>query len=485
MLFYSLEFIFLFLPLAVISYYGLSRISPRLAEFALIIFSLVFYAYYKVENIFIILSSIAVNYGLGQVLTNVEAYDPASANTRRKGILWVGICFNVLLLVYYKYTNFIVDNLNALTGSSLAIETIILPLAISFFTFQQIAYLHDSYLGKSEEYQFRRYALFVSFFPQLVAGPIVHHREMMPQFKDALSKVVNWQNIYCGLTMFIIGLFKKIVVADTFAAWAIAGYADTSHLQFFEAWRTSLSYSMQLYFDFSGYADMAIGIALLFNIRLPINFDSPYRALDIQDFWRRWHITLSRFLRQYLYFPLGGSRDGEFKAYRNLLIVFLVGGIWHGAGWTFIIWGVLHGLGICWVRFWRLAHITLYRPLAWLLTFLFVNLAWVFFRADSLGDAVNVIAGMLGMHGVAVSRSFKWAEGLGVTVVDSPFVVSVSLVLLLLLIFQDVFYRNSQQWINHLKPNWKWSIASCVLFITSIVVSLQHERVSEFIYWQF
>lgn len=481
MLFYSLQFIFLFLPLAVLVYYALSGRSPRLAEVVLVGFSLVFYAYYKTENIFIILSSILVNFGLGQFLAGGRT----PSNGRRHYLLVLGIAFNVLLLVYFKYTNFIVDNINLLAGSALTVGRITLPLAISFFTFQQIAYLHDAYLGKSTGYTFGRYALFVSFFPQLVAGPIVHHREMMPQFADDGNKTVNWENIYAGLIMFIIGLFKKIVIADTFAVWATAGFSDPGGQAFFEAWRASLSYTVQLYFDFSGYADMAIGIALLFNIHLPINFDSPYRALDIQDFWRRWHITLSRFLREYLYFPLGGNRQGAAKTYRNLLIVFLIGGVWHGAGWTFVVWGLLHGLAICAARLWRTLKRPLHRPVAWLSTFLFVNAAWVFFRADSVPDAMDLLAGMAGMHGVAVSRSFGWAGRFGATIVDAPFVVSIPLVFLLVLILQDVFFRNSQQWVMHLKPTWRWSLSGCAFFITSIAVSLQHERVSEFIYWQF
>nr|WP_321257866.1 MBOAT family O-acyltransferase [uncultured Pseudodesulfovibrio sp.] len=485
MLFYSFEFIFIFLPLSVFVFFALSKKHPEFAEVALILFSLVFYAYYKVDNIFIILSSIVINYGFGTLLTNWGGRFADRNVSRRKAVFYVGVCFNILLLVYFKYTNFIIDNVNVLVGSNITIDTIILPLAISFFTFQQIAYLNDSFSGVADEYKFRRYALFVCFFPQLIAGPIVHHREMMPQFKDLTNKILNWENIYQGLTLFIIGLFKKIVIADTFAQWAIAGYADTGHIQFFEAWRTSLSYSLQLYFDFSGYADMAIGIGLLFNIRLPINFDSPYRALDVQDFWRRWHITLSRFLREYIYFPLGGNRVGEASVYRNLFIVFFVGGIWHGAGWTYVLWGILHGVGICVVRFWKKLGVGIYRPLAWLMTFLFVNMAWVFFRADSMHDAFDVLAGMVGMHGVTVSRTFRWAEQFGANVVDSPFVVSIGLIFILFLVLQDIFFRNSQQWVRHIRAEWKWCMANCALFITAIIVSLQHQRISEFIYWQF
>jgi len=269
-----------------------------------------------------------------------------------------------------------------------------LPLAISFFTFQQIAYLVDSYRGQTSEYDFLNYALFVTFFPQLIAGPIVHHAEMMPQFASKWNLIKRYRNISLGLFIFSVGLFKKVVIADTFAVWANTGFDDSEVLSFVDAWATSLSYTFQLYFDFSGYTDMAIGSALLFNIKLPINFNSPYKSLTIQDFWRRWHITLSNFLRDYIYIPLGGNRKGDFRVYVNLLATFVIGGAWHGAGWTFILWGGLHGLALITHRIWSQAGLGMPRLLAWFITFNFVNIAWVFFRARDWNDAMKVLSGM-------------------------------------------------------------------------------------------
>ena len=297
----------------------------------------------------------------------------------KKAILIVAIAANLALLGYFKYSDFLIDNLNFAFNLHIHSLNLLLPLAISFFTFQQIAYLVDSYSGGStKEYNFLNYCLFVTFFPQLIAGPIVHHKEVMPQFGNLKSKVPNYKNIALGIFVFSLGLFKKVLIADTFAVWASNGFDKAEILSLIEAWVTSLSYTFQLYFDFSGYCDMAIGAALLFNIKLPINFNSPYKASDIQDFWRRWHITLSRFLRDYVYIPLGGNRKGRARTYLNLILTFIIGGIWHGAGWTFIFWGFLHGLALMIHRFWHNLGFRMNKVLAWFITFNFVNIAWVF-----------------------------------------------------------------------------------------------------------
>ena len=318
----------------------------------------------------------------------------------KKILLALGIAANLALLGYFKYSDFLIGNVNFAFGMQIPHLNLLLPLAISFFTFQQIAYLVDSAAEESaKRYDFLNYCLFVTFFPQLIAGPIVHHEEMMPQFAKTKNKIINYKNIALGLFIFSIGLFKKVVIADTFAIWATEGFDRAASLNLIEAWVTSLSYTFQLYFDFSGYCDMAIGAALLFNIKLPINFNSPYKALNIQDFWRRWHITLSRFLRDYVYIPLGGNRRGKVRTYVNLAATFLIGGIWHGAGWTFVFWGCLHGAALVVQRIWSELGFRLNKFVAWFITFNFVNIAWVFFRAKEWDDALKVLKGMFGLGG--------------------------------------------------------------------------------------
>ena len=401
MLFNSYIFIFAFLPISFVVYFVLNKYRLLLgAKVWLIGASWFFYGYWNVIYLPLLIGSIVFNFTLSKQLIK----------TPTKALLLLGIGSNIAFLGYFKYTDFFIENINftrALFGAGgqpYDLLGLALPLAISFFTLQQIAYLVDNYKGLVKEQSFLDYCVFVSFFPQLIAGPIVHHKEMMPQFASLKSKVLNYKNIALGLFVFSIGLFKKVVLADTFATWATNGFDKAEVLNFIEAWLTSLSYTFQLYFDFSGYADMAIGCALFFNIRLPDNFNSPYKALNIQDFWRRWHITLSRFMRDYLYIPLGGNRLGEFTTCLNLFAVFVIGGIWHGAGWTFIVWGALHGAALVIYRLWQKLGIQLYALIAWVITFNFINLAWIFFRAKELEDAFKVIKGMVGMSGVRLPR---------------------------------------------------------------------------------
>ena len=399
MLFISWQFILAFLPITFFFYFWLNqRRLITAGKVWLVAASLFFYAYWDVKYLPLILGSIAMNFAIGTGLSRTHdrgLSEPSARTINRKLVLAAGITANLLLLGYYKYTDFMVANLNAMLETSYALPHIVLPLAISFFTFTQIVYLVDSYRGETHEYDLLNYSLFVTFFPHLIAGPIVHHRQIMPQFASRWTLTVRHSNIAKGLLIFSIGLFKKVVIADTFSIWADAGFDGGQALGFFAAWAASLSYTFQLYFDFSGYCDMAVGASLLFNIWLPINFNSPYKALDIQDFWRRWHITLSSFLRDYLYIPLGGNRMGEYRAYLNIFITFLLGGLWHGATWMFVIWGAMHGGALAIHRLWKRFNKPLPNPLAWLLTFLFVNLAWVFFRAKTIDDAERVLRGML------------------------------------------------------------------------------------------
>ncbi len=374
----------------------------------LIFSSLFFYAWWKPVYLILLLGSIAFNFLLGSLLSGKQT--PRAPQS----VFWltIGIAVNLVVLGYFKYSSFFVTNFNHLTNSNFHFNKIILPLAISFFTFQQIAYLVDAYRGRTKTYSLLQYCLFVTFFPQLIAGPIVHHSEMFPQFNKPGLLSINWSNTSIGVTIFAIGLFKKVVMADGLSTYATPVFSAAEQgvvIHFFEGWTSALSYTFQLYFDFSGYSDMAIGIAKMFNIELPQNFKSPYKSKNIIEFWRRWHITLSRFLKHYLYIPLGGNRKGNRRRYTSLMVTMLLGGLWHGASWTFVIWGGLHGLYLTlnhgWQQFCKSFGFNLKkssftgRCVGRLITFLSVVVAWVIFRAESFSGAINVLSGMLGLQG--------------------------------------------------------------------------------------
>src|SRR3954464_15652702 len=346
MLFSSYAFLFQFLPATALAFAAARRWSPRCGILVLACASLIFYGAWKPVYLLVLLGSIGFNFWLGLNMEDAS---------RRRRIGTLGVVLNLALLAYFKYTNFIFDSLGALTGTPLPFVNVVLPLGISFFTFQQIAYLVDVMRGAKVERDIISYTLLVSFFPHLVAGPVVHHAEMIPQFKRARSgrsAVLAAR----GLSIFVAGLFKKVVIADNLAQFVspVFAHLDAGGGVSTEwAWLSTLAYTLQIYFDFSGYSDMAIGLALMFGIPLPVNFRSPYRATSIIEFWRRWHITLSRFLRDYLYIPLGGNRLGERRRYVNLLVTMLLGGLWHGAAWNFVIWGGLHGIYLCINHLWQ------------------------------------------------------------------------------------------------------------------------------------
>ena len=391
MLFNSYEFIFLFLPITLVIYFLLNKYSKNiLAKSWLVIASLYFYSYFNKSYLILIVVSILVNYFIGTEL-NMKANNVI----RRKALLIFGILFNLGALGYFKYYDFFIENINYVFKTNFKLLHIMLPLGISFFTFQQLSYVIDNYHRKSLNYDFLSYCLFVTFFPQLIAGPIVLPAEMLSQFENEENKKVNWENMNRGLYMFSIGLAKKVIIADTIAHFANAGFDMMESLNFVEAWLTSISYTLQLYFDFSGYCDMAIGIGMMFNIILPINFNSPYKSTNIQEFWRKWHITLGRFMTNYLYIPLGRNRKGELKTLRNLFIVFLASGIWHGAGWNFVIWGMLHGICILIHRIWKNTGRKLPKLIGWFITINLVNIFWVFFRAENLQSAMKVLKEMI------------------------------------------------------------------------------------------
>lgn len=410
MLFNTNVFLMAFLPAVVIGFYIIGTRSRNGAVVFLVCASLFFYGWWRASYLLLILASFSVNYGLGKILDQ----------RRSKKVLTIGIVLNLGILGYFKYANFFVDTADALFGLHSNIGVIVLPLAISFFTFQQIIYLIDTYRGNVTQSGFTRYMLFVSFFPQLIAGPIVYHKEMMPQFARETLARLDWRDIALGLTLFSIGLFKKVCLADRVAEQATPVFklAESGEvLTFFTAWGGALSYTFQIYFDFSGYSDMALGLACLFGIRLPVNFYSPYRATNIIEFWRHWHMTLSRMLREYLYIPLGGSRRGSRRRYFNLMLTMLIGGLWHGAAWTFVVWGGLHGIYLAINHGWHAVrrrlghdlerHTVLGRAAGTLLTFLAVVVAWVFFRAESFDGARVMLEGMAGLNGVSLPHAYR------------------------------------------------------------------------------
>src|SRR5579872_3966389 len=354
MLFNSYEFIFLFLPATLAVFVNMRRAISCRAEMAwLVAASIIFYAWWNPIYIPLLAFLAAVTYGCARAI-RVERQMGREA--RRRFLLIGGIACNLLALGYFKYTDFLLGTVNMLAGAAVPLQHIVLPLGISFFIFQKIGYLMDTSCGRVQEHNFLDYCFFVMFFPQLIAGPIVHHSEIFSQVRRPRAFTVRPPNVSVGFTIFVIGLFKKIALADNVADYANPVFAAANSgtpLYFFDAWAGALAYSAQLYFDFSGYSDMAIGIARLFGIRLPLNFNSPYKACNIIDFWRRWHMTLSRFLRDYLYFSLGGNHQGTFWRYINLFITMLLGGLWHGAGWTYVAWGALHGVYLIINHAWR------------------------------------------------------------------------------------------------------------------------------------
>lgn len=393
MLFNSYVFILAFLPLTLLGYFLLGRLPERvpLNKVFLVLASFVFYGYNNPRYVPIILASILVNYALSQGMLACRR------KLIRLPLMLIGLFANLGVLFYFKYHDFFATNMNRAFGFSFALNNVALPLGISFFTFQQLSYVIDSYKRTVPRYDILDYSLFVTFFPQLVAGPIVLHSEIVPQFADPQNRRFNFDNFAPGLYAFALGLFKKVVVADTFGVAVEAGFAAAQSLNTAEAWFVALGYTLQLYFDFSGYCDVATGVALMFNIKLPLNFNSPYKSMNIREFWQRWHMTLSRFLTNYIYFPLGGSRKGLARTCVNLMIVFLASGLWHGAGWLFLLWGLMHGAASVLYRLLRKQYDALHPALQWLMTFGFVVIAWVFFRATSLADALAIVRSMVMM----------------------------------------------------------------------------------------
>ena len=467
----------------------MNRLKLTIAAKASLVFaSLVFYSWWNVIYLPLLIGSLLFNYAAGILLSQKSE---KNLPVGRRTLLIVGLLLNIGLLGYFKYADFFLSNVNQLLGSDIALLHLVLPLAISFFTFQQIAYLVDCYRMEITETDFLNYALFITFFPQLIAGPIVHHKEMMPQFASKRTHIMQLKNIGTGLFIFSIGLFKKTVIADTFAVWATFGFDHTDTLNMLAAWTTSLSYTFQLYFDFSGYTDMAIGLALLFNIRLPINFYSPYKSTSLIEVWNRWHITLSKFVNMYIFNPIVRSfKHYSFtKGMTALLLSMMIIGLWHGASWMFVFFGLMHGAGLVVNHIWKKKiRIKIHPLLGWFLTFNFLNISMVFFRATSLSDAFKVLGGMfsgplilphfpLAQFGLSALAGLHFGQPLSGIHGSAVTVIWFTVGFLLILGF-----KNSIQQMEAFRFHTKTLLMTMTFFVFGV---LSIARTSEFLYFNF
>ena len=390
MVFNSYIFLLLFLPLAVIGWHFIRRKSRTIAMIFVIGVSLVFCGFYNYNYVFVLAASVAVNFLLGRAILSINQ----DRKTIKKIIFIIAIVINIAILAYFKYSAFFIENINALFKHEFIIENIIIPLGISFYTFSQISYHVDLYRGDLKNHGIVEYVFYITYFPKLSMGPIIRFGDFNKSVEDNISEPIDWDKIAYGLYIFSIGLAKKVLIADVFALAVNYGYGNIVGLNSLETILIVVFYTIQIYFDFSGYSDMAIGISKMMNIDLPVNFNMPYKAVDLEDFWDRWHITLSSFFTRYLYIPLGGNRKGRFRTYLNVLIVFLVSGLWHGANWTFVLWGGLHGIFIVLTKILRKPINRIPKSISWTITFLFICFSWILFRADSLGD-VSLILGKI------------------------------------------------------------------------------------------
>ncbi|MBP5281960.1 MAG: MBOAT family protein, partial [Lachnospiraceae bacterium] len=445
--------------------------------------SLWFYGYLNPSYLAIICSSIALNFLLCAWMRRVTGSGP------KKGILFLTILINLGILGYFKYADFFLSNVNAIFGTDLPLLRIALPLGISFFTFQQLSYCIDTYYERAQKTDFITYACYVSFFPQLVAGPIVTQDEFLPQFQDPEKRKVQWDNLADGCYLFILGLAKKIMIADTFGQVVTAGYSVIPDLNSPSAVFLIFSYTMQIYFDFSGYCDMAMGIGKMFNIELPVNFDSPYKAKGIADFWGRWHVTLTRFFTKYVYIPLGGNRKGTARTCLNVMIIFLLSGLWHGANWTFVFWGACHGIYMVIARLLKKPLEKVPGILRWAVCFVFVNIAWVFFRAESFSQAFavleRVVQGGWGSLPYYFTACFQ-AKGMDLIINRLPMAGKIPGILTALFVgftcYVTFFTRNARERVTEGKrPLWKAVVAAALL----VWCVLSFENVSAFLYFNF
>lgn len=515
MLFNSFSFLFLFLPVTTVIFFLLARKNREWAATWLALASLFFYGWWSFAYLPLLLGSIVFNYYAGWKISH-------STDSVQRRWLIVAIAVDLGLLAYFKYADFLVSTISIAAQKDLPALNIALPIGISFFTFTQIAFLVDTYRGYVKEYRFIHYLLFITYFPHLIAGPILHHKEMMPQFARADTYRFSSANMAIGISIFAIGLAKKVLIADNLSPHAAFVFDQADSLSLLVAWGGVLAYAFQLYFDFSGYSDMAIGISRIFGIKLPLNFASPYKAVNIIDFWRRWHMTLSRFLRDYLYIALGGNRYGVVRRYANLMATMTLGGLWHGAAWNFVVWGALHGTYLMVNHAWiavanRISlprgHAT-FTLLSTALTFVAVCSAWVFFRATEISRAIQIIEAMYGMYGIALPDSFSihlgalkpLLENLGITFYlggGTRFVQTYGSVLFAS--FIAFFMPNTQQIMSRFEPaldylhnddkrrislfrHFEWTPSfrwACVLGFFFLFSLLSLTRPAEFLYFQF
>ncbi len=475
MIFSSYVFIFCFLPIVLIGYFSLSGVKNKIFQQGfLVIASLVFYGWFNISYLWIIISSIIVNYILAGAMHRYRSF--------KKLFFYLGIIFNVGLLGYFKYYDFFIYNINSAFKTAFMLKHILLPLGISFFTFQQFSYLLSFYKGDEEKSRnIVEYSLFVVFFPQLVAGPIVNYGEMINQFRDDGVRKINYDNMLRGLYLFSMGLFKKLVISDTVSVFADYGYGMEAYTMA-TAWATSLLYTMQIYFDFCGYSDMAIGLAKMFNIDIINNFDSPYKSASVREFWKRWHISLGRALGSFVYIPLGGNRKGRIRTYINNFATFMISGLWHGASWTFVVWGAMHGMAVVFERFYNdFIKIKIPKFIKHLLLFLFINATWVLFRAETFSKAKDIYAGMLDFSNIGIQNlsrltlSFLWPLSGTAGAVFIIFIIIATLIIVMA-------FKNSVYRYKNFKAS-KFELAQTVIFFVIAVIHLN--KVSPFIYFNF
>lgn len=486
MLFNSYIFIFLFLPVALMGWFVLNKFEKyKMAQWFLIVMSLWFYAFFNVSHLAVILGSCLFNYGLSFVLEKIR---------KPKVILWTGISGNLALLGYFKYYDFFLENINAVFQKDFNFKHILLPLGISFFTFQQLSFIVDRCKGKALHYDVTDYLSYITFFPKLSMGPIAFHGEIIPQFQDKTKRKFHGESFADGLIFFTIGLGKKVLLADTLAKAVNFGFDSISGLDSISLLVVAVAYTLELYFDFSGYCDMAIGIGKMFNVELPDNFISPYHAASVKEFWRRWHITLGRFFTTYVYIPLGGNRGSKCKTFRNTMIVFLLSGLWHGANWTFVFWGFLHGIGVSFTNFfggktcgkWK-------RKLYQVITFIYVCFAFVFFRSDSMAQGIEFFKRMFSFthfrslyvvaENMVVSETYMVTKLLSMKA--PQYLPTVNLITLLLVMGISLFIitrENTRTIVEHSKYSLGFALKLSVVFVWAV---LSLSGVSTFLYFNF